>query len=423
MTATSPVEVRVPDIGDFKDIPIIEVLVKPGDRLSVDDTIATLESEKATLDVPSSVAGTILSVEVEPGHRVSKGSILLVLQPEGMASTPVTALTPVAMPAQEPLRPLNAPEAEPVAPPVRRESTVSRIYASPSVRRIGRELGVDLKALKGSGRGGRILTEDVQQFVRQEMSRSSHEASRSGTSASSGAPPVDFSRFGEVERQPLSRIRKISGTALARNWATIPHVTNFDEADVTELEKFRQVLNAERKDGLKITFLSFLVKAVAATLKTMPQFNASLDGDVLVLKKYVHIGVAVDTSGGLVVPVLKNADKLGLLEIAKSISAVAVSARDGKLKLADMEGGTFTVSSLGGIGGTGFTPIINAPELAILGAGKAAIRPRWDGSAFLPRLILPISLSWDHRALDGVAAAQFLVHFVRLLEDFRRVAL
>jgi pyruvate dehydrogenase E2 component (dihydrolipoamide acetyltransferase) len=281
---------------------------------------------------------------------------------------------------------------------------------------------VDLSTIGGSGKGGRILVEDVHQAIKAAL-RTANNPVPVPPVTPAGMPLPDFSQFGEIERQPLSRIRQISGSSLARNWATIPHVTNFDEADVTELEVFRKLVNEECKDGARLTLLSFLVRASAATLKAMPQFNASLDKDHLILKKYVHIGVAVDTPGGLLVPVIRNADQTGILSIAAQLAASAERAREGKLKAADMQGGCFTVSSLGGIGGTGFTPIINAPEVAILGAGKARILPRWDGQQFAPRLILPLSLSWDHRALDGVAAARFLVALVRLLEDFRRVSL
>jgi pyruvate dehydrogenase E2 component (dihydrolipoamide acetyltransferase) len=424
-------ELRVPDIGDFADIPIIELLVKPGDIIAVDDPVATLESEKATLDVPSSVAGKVLRVAVSPGSRVSKGTLLLTVEPLGMRPTTTTKTAAAAVPAPElpvALPPslerssAEVPKAVLPTPEVLRSPGTSRIYASPSVRRIGTQLGVDLSSLGGSGKGGRILVEDVHQAVKSALRRANDPAPVPPASPA-GMPLPDFSQFGEIERQPLSRIRQISGTSLARNWATIPHVTNFDEADVTELEAFRKSVNEECKDGVRLTLLSFLVRASAAALKAMPQFNASLDKDHLILKKYVHIGVAVDTPGGLLVPVIRNADQAGILSIAALLAASAEKAREGKLKAADMQGGCFTVSSLGGIGGTGFTPIINAPEVAILGAGKARILPRWNGQEFAPRLILPLSLSWDHRALDGVAAARFLVTLVRLLEDFRRVSL
>jgi pyruvate dehydrogenase E2 component (dihydrolipoamide acetyltransferase) len=423
------VEMRVPDIGDFKDVPIIELLVKPGDLVALEDPVVTLESEKATLDVPATAAGRVLTVAVSPGTRVSKGSLLMTLEPS-FAASPVARI-----PESAPAAPAATDErAMPVSVvPIDQDEHLDdkqntsgpalRVYASPSVRRIGRELGVDMAALKGSGRGGRLLATDVQEFVRAKMTTPATQLPPTIASLGSGAPAIDFAKYGEVERQLLSRIRKIAGSTLARNWATIPHVTNFDEADITDLERFRESVNAEKGNSMKLTLLSFLVKAVAATLKGMPAFNASLDGDSVVLKKYVHIGAAVDTPAGLLVPVIRNADQLGIRAIGAELAVKAATAREGKLKIADMEGGCFTISSLGGIGGTGSTPIINAPELAILGVGKARIQPRWDGAQFMPQLILPLCLSWDHRALDGVAAARFLVQLVRYLEDFRRVSL
>lgn len=444
------IEVRVPDIGDFKDIPIIELLVKPGDVIQPGDPLLTLESDKATLDVPAPLGGRVASVAVAPGNKVSHGNLILRLisaelsevqaadvltvpdvaemtraptaaifgapPPELATSTPVgPMLTPVESASSA------APSLSRTAPP--REIHSGRVYAGPSIRLLARSLGVDLTGVVGSGRRGRVLLEDVHTAVRARMAITQSAPPAGRTTPLPSQPAIDFSKFGTIERQPLSRIRRISGPALARNWATIPHVTNFDEADVTELEKFRLSVNAERGAGVKVTMLSFLVKACASALRSFPGFNASLDGCDLILKKYVHVGVAVDTDAGLLVPVVRDADRSGLLRIADEIGAKAASARAGKLKLADMEGGCFTVSSLGGIGGTGFTPIINAPEVAILGAGKAAIRPQWDGQQFQPRLILPLSLSWDHRALDGAAAARFLVHLVQLLQDFRRVLL
>jgi pyruvate dehydrogenase E2 component (dihydrolipoamide acetyltransferase) len=423
------IEVRVPDIGDFKDIPIIELLVEPGDVIQPGDPLLTLESDKATLDVPAPLGGRVASVAVAPGNKVSHGSLILRLigaelsevqaadvltvpDVTEMTSAPTAAISQAMSAAASSLR--TAPS---------RETHSGRVYASPSIRLLARSLGVDLAGIVGSGRRGRVLLEDVHTAVRARVAITPSAPPDGLTTPLPSQPAIDFSRFGAIERQPLSRIRRISGPALARNWASIPHVTNFDEADVTELEKFRLVVNAERGAGVKVTMLSFLVKACASALRGFPAFNASLDGCDLILKKYVHVGVAVDTDAGLLVPVVRDADQSGLLQIADEIGAKAASARAGKLKLADMEGGCFTVSSLGGIGGTGFTPIINAPEVAILGAGKAAIRPQWDGQQFQPRLILPLSLSWDHRALDGAAAARFLVHLVQLLQDFRRVLL
>jgi pyruvate dehydrogenase E2 component (dihydrolipoamide acetyltransferase) len=427
------IELRVPDIGDFVNIPIVELLIKPGDVIALQDAIVTLESDKATLDVPASVAGRVLTVEVQTGSRVSKGSLLATLEPPvlesptALISHPVSAATDIAKDAESHPR-----KSETLAAPKKNVETLaaqsvgtppSRIYASPSVRRLGSQLGVDLAAFQGTGKGGRIRAQDVEEYVRQRMRGTPLVPTSGSVKGSDEPPPIDYAKYGDVERRPLSRIQQISGAVLARNWSSIPHVTNFDEADVTALDQFRQTINEEQKGAAKLTLLSFLVKACAKTLLAMPAFNASLDGDQLVLKKYVNIGVAVDTPRGLLVPVVKGADRRGILDIAADVSAKAVLARDGKLKRNDMEGGCFTISSLGGIGGTGFTPIINAPELAILGAGKAKISPRWNGEQFVPRLILPLSLSWDHRALDGVAAARFLVALVQLLEDLRRVAL
>jgi pyruvate dehydrogenase E2 component (dihydrolipoamide acetyltransferase) len=433
------VEVRVPDIGDFKDIPVIELLVKPGDVVGLQDSVATLESDKATLDVPSSAAGRVLTVDVTPGTRVSQGSLLLTLEGASSAeSTPPMKTLPEiaqATPAtRSPIPESNPKSTMPSAVVVidsgigqsaedHVEKRAAPVYASPSIRRIGHELGVDLVEVKGSGRRGRILAEDVHQFVRARMAAPPANDRSTDGAIFPPAPPNDFAKFGEIERQTLARIRRISGRALARNWATIPQVTNFDVADVTEIEQFRGSINAESLQNPKVTLLSFLVKACAATLKAMPMFNASLDGEELIVKKYVNIGVAVDTPNGLLVPVLYGADSLGIRQIASTLSAKAALARAGKLKPADMEGGCFTISSLGGVGGTGFTPIINAPELAILGVGKANMEPRWDGEKFVPRLMVPLSLSWDHRALDGVAAARFLVQLVVYLEDLRRLAL
>jgi pyruvate dehydrogenase E2 component (dihydrolipoamide acetyltransferase) len=437
-------EIRVPDIGDFKNIPVIEVLVAPGGVIAANDPIVTLESDKATIDVPSPLAGRVVSVEVAAGTRVSCGSLLITINTETSAIVAPAAVAPAsaapeAAPAvttatsapnvtaissrSEPAKATTkvAPAIEPADGREGEGRSSQRIYAGPSVRRMGRELGVDLSKVAGSARSGRVLKEDVRRWVRDRMQST---AAPSSTGSSWPAmPAVDFSKYGEIERQPLSRIRRISGPALARNWATIPHVTNLHEADVTELEEFRAALNEEARGGAKITMLTFLVKAAATALKSMPAFNASLDGQELVLKKYVNIGVAVDTPAGLLVPVLRNADRLGLREIAVGLAAKAALARDGKLKAEDMEGGCFSISSLGGIGGGGFTPIINAPEIAILGAGKAQVQARWIDEQFVPRLILPLSLSWDHRALDGALAARFLTHLAGLLQDFRRVSL
>ena len=426
-------EVRVPDIGDFKNIPVIEVLVKPGSVIAADDPIVTLESDKATLDVPAPMSGRVLAVDVVAGSRVSCGTLLLTLSadvPDAAvlaSSEPASARLPdiVSVPDElgakgdEP--PRHDPRPNQLPANNGDQSTPTRVYAGPSVRRIGRELGVDLAEVKGTGCRGRITKEDVHGWV--------HDRLRVGTGQMQGGPafpplpPVDFAKYGAIERQPLSRIRRISGPALARNWATIPHVTNFHEADITDLDRFRVSLNEDKHTEIRISILSFIVKACGAALQKIPAFNASLDGQEVILKKYVHIGVAVDTAAGLLVPVIRDVDKLGVLDIGRTLSTKSALAREGKLKTDDMEGGCFSISSLGSIGGDAFTPIINAPEIAILGVGKARIQPRWDDVQFLPRLILPLSLSWDHRALDGALAARFLSHLVELLEDFRRVLL
>jgi pyruvate dehydrogenase E2 component (dihydrolipoamide acetyltransferase) len=404
---THAVDLSVPDIGDFKDIPVIEVLVKVGDFVKCGESLVTLESDKATLDVPAEMPGRVSAIKIAPGDRVSKGSLLLTLEPENVQTH--------APPAHSGLTLVTA----------NREHTSSgenRFHASPSIRRAARELAVDLSHVHGSGPRGRILKSDLQNHVRSALSTPPAKAADTATPAPPARSAVDFSKFGAIERQPLSRIRRISGMALARNWSTIPHVTNFEEADITDLDRLRADLNSEFKSGPKITLVSFLVKACAATLRVFPSVNASLDGEEVVIKKYVHVGVAVNTPGGLLVPVVRNADQLGVREIACIIAARAVEAKEGKLKASDMEGGCFTISSLGGIGNTGFTPIINAPEVAILGVCKAAIQPRWDGKQFLPRQVLPLALSWDHRVLDGVEAARFLVHLSLLIQDFRRVS-
>jgi len=432
-------EVRVPDIGDFKNIPVIEVLVKSGSVIAVDDPIVTLESDKATLDVPAPMAGRVLAVDVVAGSRVSCGTLLMTLTADVAdaavlgSSEPVSAREPASGSAPDivsvPVDPGvkdGAPkrhDRQPIQLPASNDHprTSPRVYAGPSVRRVARELGVDLVEVKGTGCRGRITKEDVHGWV--------HDRLRAGPAQLQGGPlfpplqTVDFAKYGDIERQPLSRIRRISGPALARNWATIPHVTNFHEADITDLDRFRVSLNEDKHAEIRISILSFIVKACGAALQKIPAFNASLDGQEVILKKYVHIGVAVDTAAGLLVPVIRNVDKLGVLDIGRTLSIKSALAREGKLKMDDMEGGCFSISSLGSIGGDAFTPIINAPEIAILGVGKARIQPRWDGVQFLPRLILPLSLSWDHRALDGALAARFLSHLVELLEDFRRVLL
>jgi len=430
------IEIQVPDIGDFRDVPVIEVLVKPGDTIAAEAPLVTLESEKAAMEVPSPQAGVVDSVAVKIGDRVSQGSALITLvpaaAPDGPAAQPAAANgAPAAAASGAPSAANGAPG--PVQPPVTSPSAAQAatpaappaangvVHASPSIRRFARELGVDLQAVHGSGPHERITRGDVQGFVK---------AALTGGGAARGSmpfdlppwPSLDFSKYGETETVALSRIRKLSGPNLHRNWVMIPHVTNNDEADVTELEAFRKTLNAENP-GAKVTMLAFAIKAAVAALKAYPELNSSLAGDSLVLKKYYNIGFAADTPGGLIVPVLKSADAKGILEIAAETAALASKAREGKLALADMQGATFTISSLGGIGGTSFTPIINAPEVAILGLSRTAVRPGWDGAAFVPRLVLPLSLSYDHRVIDGALAARFNAYLTQVLSDLRRAML
>jgi len=431
--AAQTIEVKVPDIGDFKDVPIIEVFVKPGDSVKAEDPLITLESDKATMDVPAPSAGTVKALKIKVGDKVSEGSTILTLETTGAAQTaptaPAKAETTVAAPAAPapaaaPAAPARAPSA-PSTAPIDSEAFKSA-HASPSVRAFARELGVDLSRVKGTGPKERILQEDVQNYVKQVMGGAT-TAAPSAAGATLGLlpwPQIDFSKFGPVEAKPLSRIKKISGANLHRNWVMIPHVTNCEDADITELEAFRVQLNKENeKTGIRVTMLAFLIKACVAGLKKFPEFNASLDGDNLVYKQYFNIGFAADTPNGLVVPVVKNADQKGVLAIAKEMGELSVKAREGKLGPADMQGGCFSISSLGGIGGTYFTPIINAPEVAILGVCRSTMRPVWDGKQFAPRLILPLSLSYDHRVIDGAAAARFNTYLVSLLGDMRRVVL
>jgi len=419
-------EVTVPDIGDFKDVPVIEILVKPGDLVVENSPLVMLESDKATIDVPSPRAGTVRSLRIAVGDRVSRGSPLISLEtsaPEIIAVSESVAVAEVAAEVRrtessvavrhEPAVPINLPI----------NLNERRTLASPSLRRLAREFGFDLRQVSGSGPRGRILKEDLQAFAKAAASAPRRLPDDQDALRVAPWPQLDFSKFGSVERTPLTSIRKISGSNLARNWVMIPHVSNFEDADITELESFRQTLNAEPPSQLKITILAFIMKAVAVTLGKFPQFNASLDGDELILKHYCHIGFAADTPNGLVVPVVRDVRSKGVAQIASETAALALQARSGKLKPADMQGGCFTISSLGGIGGTGFTPIINAPEVAILGATRAQMAPRWNGKEFLPRLILPLSLTWDHRVVDGAAAARFLQHLATLLADFRRIAL
>jgi len=422
------VTVPVPDIGDFKEVEVIEVLVKPGDAVAKDQSLVTLESDKATMEIPSPGAGTVKELRLKVGDKVSKGSPILVL-----ASSPGVA-APASKPAEAPRAAAAKapPAAAPVARPVPREpqeAAGSKPHASPSVRKFARELGVDLSQVSGGGPKGRILHEDVQAFVKGFLSSkaTSTPAARPGGGSLPfnlpAWPEVDFAKFGPVETKPLSRIQKLSGPYLHRNWISIPHVTQFDEADITDLEAFRKAQTAEtEKQGFKLTMLAFLIKASVTALKQFAQFNSSLDksGDSLIIKKYFHIGVAVDTPGGLVVPVVRDADRKGVFDVAKELGEISKLARDGKLKAGDMQGGTFSISSLGGIGGTAFTPIINAPEVAILGVSRSAIRPVWNGKDFAPRLMLPLSLSYDHRVIDGATAARFSAYLVSVLSDIRK---
>jgi pyruvate dehydrogenase E2 component (dihydrolipoamide acetyltransferase) len=429
------IEIKVPDIGDYKDVPVIEVLVKAGDQIEKEQSIVVLESDKATMDVPSSHAGVVKEVKVKVGDNLSEGSVVLILEGGSATAAPATS-APVAstvasaVPAAKAVEPpiVRAPAPPPVsntAPAI--DPTLS--HASPSVRKFARELGVTITQVKGSGPKGRITQEDVQAFVKAAMSGGATSAASSSGGSLGGLnlipwPKVDFTKFGEIERQPLNRIKKLTAANLGRNWVMIPAVTYHEDADITDLEAFRVLTNKENeKKGIKITMLAFLMKAAVAALKKYPEFNSSLDGDDLILKKYFNIGFAADTPTGLVVPVIKDADKKGIFELAKETSELAALARDGKLKPDQMQGASFTISSLGGIGGTYFSPIVNAPEVAILGVSKAAMKPVWDGKQFVPRLICPLSLSADHRVIDGALATRFNVYIAQLLADFRRASL
>jgi pyruvate dehydrogenase E2 component (dihydrolipoyllysine-residue acetyltransferase) len=416
-------ELRVPDIGGFKDVPVIEVLIKAGDIVSKEATLLVLETDKATLDVPSSLDGVVRELKLRVGDKVNKGSLIALLEASpGENSAPAPSVqSPVAI-SDVPTEALHAQ----TIPPENPHLTVDAprpVRASPSLRRVARELGVDLSRVTPRLPNARLQREDVERFVRAEMTRASARP-RDANACVQARPKVDFARFGVIERQALSRIKRIAGANLTHNWITIPHVTNFDEADITELEAFRLRLNHENsKDGIKLTMLAFLIKASVAALQRYPDFNASLDGEEVVYKRYFHIGFAADTASGLFVPVIRDADKKGLLQIAREAATLAQIAREGKLKPDHTQGGTFSISSLGGIGGTGFTPIINAPEVAILGAARADQKPKWGGTGFEPRLMLPLYLSWDHRVIDGAAAARFLAYLSLLLTDFRRALL
>jgi len=425
-TTEKLVELVVPDIGDFTDIPVIEVLVAPGDTVAKETALVTLESDKATMEVPASSGGVVRDVRVKVGDRVSKGTLIATVATTDAVAPPAAAAPPPAPAASTPAPAQADAKSNGTAPGA--SAPGATVHASPAIRRFARELGVDLTRVHGSGPNGRITRDDVQGFVKTAIASPAPAGGvHAGTTSGFGLhlppwPSVDFAKFGPVERVALTRIQKISGPVLARNWVMIPHVTQNEDADVTELEAFRKQINGERKD-VKVTMLAFLMKAAVAALKRFPQFNSSLDGDELVLKKYYHLGFAADTPNGLLVPVIRDVDKKGVIDIARETSELAAKARDGKLGPADMSGATFTISSLGSIGGTTFTPIINAPEVAILGACKAEIRPVWDGAAFVPRLIQPLSLSYDHRVIDGANAARFAVEIKNALADLRRILL
>ncbi|NUA25504.1 dihydrolipoyllysine-residue acetyltransferase [Cupriavidus basilensis] len=435
--SAGPVEVKVPDIGDYDSVPVIEVHVKPGDTINAEDALVTLESDKATMDVPSPAAGVVKEVRIKVGDNVAEGTLILILEGASgaPASAPAAAAPAAAAAAAAPAPAASAPAPVPAPAPAAAAPvagvTGTAAHASPSVRKFARELGVDVSRVPGTGPKGRITQDDVQAYVKGVMSGHAAAPAKAAAAPAGGGelnllpwPKVDFTRFGEVESKPLSRIKKLSGANLHRNWVMIPHVTNHDEADITELEAFRVQLNKEyEKQGVKVTMLAFMIKATVAALKKFPNFNASLDGENLVLKQYFNIGFAADTPNGLVVPVIKNADKKGVIEIGQEMNELAKLARDGKLKPDQMQGGCFSISSLGGIGGTYFTPIINAPEVAIMGVCKSYQKPVWDGKQFVPRLTLPLSLSWDHRVIDGAEAARFNTYFGQLLADFRRILL
>ncbi|MEH6736859.1 MAG: pyruvate dehydrogenase complex dihydrolipoyllysine-residue acetyltransferase [Shewanella sp.] len=436
-TTTQVQEIHVPDIGDANDVDIIEVLVSVGDEITADQGLITLETDKATMEVPAPFAGKLMSLTVKVGDKVSQGSLIATI--ETTSSAPVAQAAPAqaepAPAAAAPTMAANRPSTPPVPfhPSAAVTASTGVVHASPAVRRLAREFGVDLTKVSGTGRKARILKEDVQAFVKYELSRPKATAATAVSGGAGGlnviaAPKVDFSKFGEVEEIPLSRIQKISGPNLHRNWVTIPHVTQFDEADITEMEAFRKQQNdlaAKKKADYKITPLVFMMKAVAKALAEFPVFNSSLspDGESLIQKKYFHIGVAVDTPNGLMVPVVRDVDKKGIVELSRELTDISIRARDGKLKSADMQGSCFTISSLGGIGGTAFTPIVNYPDVAILGVSKSEIKPKWNGKEFEPKLMLPLSLSYDHRVIDGAMAARFSVTLSAILSDIRTLIL
>jgi len=453
------VEIVVPDIGDFDEVAVIEILVKPGDTVTLEQSLVTVESDKASMEIPSSAAGVVKTLRVKVGDKVSQGSVLAIVDGKaGGVAPPSAAVTagaatapaedrvgsasgaPAPTPPPAPSAPAPAERHVPTAALPAHEPTAPQgtlPHASPAIRKLARELGVPLDEVKGSGPKGRITQEDVQAFVKAVLAGKAQTRAQGSTKGAAPAPAaggampgilpwpqVDFAKFGPIEKKDLSRIKRISGPALHRNWVMIPHVTNHDDADITDLEAFRVLTNKENeKSGVKVTMLAFLIKASVAALKKFPEFNASLDGEQIVFKQYFHIGFAADTPNGLVVPVIKDADKKGVIQISTEMGELAKKARDGKLTPGDMSGGCFSISSLGGIGGRYFTPIINAPEVAILGVCRGTTEPVWDGKAFQPRLILPLSLSWDHRVVDGAAAARFNAFLIQVLGDFRRVLL
>ena len=444
------VEIKVPDIGDFKDVEIIEILVKPGDALQSEASVLVLESDKATMEIPTPSAGTVKELKVKVGDKVSQGTLFMMLetaaaeqQAKAVAQVAIERAASVAAPPKEvaavaaptpAFDPARTVVSAPPLPPATTASAEGNPHASPSVRKFARELGVNLNAVTGTAEKGRITKEDVQNFVKQAMAGGGSTSSRGTASSVNFAPNlpdlpnVDFTKFGATEISPLSRIKKISGPVLHRNWLAIPHITQFDEADLTELEAFRKAQGPDaEKQGVKLTPLAFMIKAAVAALKKFPEFNSSLDRDGanLILKNYYHIGFAADTPNGLVVPVIKNADQKGVMAIAKELGELSALAREGKLKPTDMQGGTFSISSLGGIGGTHFTPIINAPEVAILGVGRSNMKPVWSAekAAFVPRLIVPLSLSYDHRVVDGALGARFITFLNGALSDIRRLVL
>jgi len=430
------IDIAVPDIGEDGEVEVIDVMVNVGDVIEVEDGLITLETDKATMDVPSSHAGTVKEVFVSVGGKVKQGSIVIKLETSSGAPVEVIA-APIAEKVVEApkAKPAPAVKSAPVPhhPQAGKVASTGSIYTSPSIRRTAREYGVDLTLVKGSGNKGRILKEDVQSYVKYELSRPKANAGSSVAAGEGGlqvvsARVIDFSKFGEIETKPLTRIQKISGPFLHRNWVTIPHVTQFDEADITNVEAFRKEQNViceKKKLGFKITPLVFILKAAADALREFPTFNSSLseDGESLILKKYIHIGVAVDTPNGLVVPVVRDVDQKGIHQLSRELLEISMKARDGKLKASDMQGGCFTISSLGGIGGTAFTPIVNAPEVAILGVSKSEMKPKWNGKDFEPKLMLPLSMSYDHRVIDGALAARFTVHLASVMSDIRQLIL